>query len=158
MFESLITDRTGKDVYDFMRLREKGWNKMTTAEREQWSAGMKGAYNASDLNRVYSALGYLREILISAGYLSGREFFVKTDWAEGEVITYIDLREYLTAVEAVRNAMTQFETTPPTPANIGSLNYQDANDIEKILIDIHEIAKLMIASEYNYCGELYCGE
>lgn len=158
MFTNLITDRTAADVAAFIRLRDKGWDKMTPAEREQWTAGMKGAYNTSDLNRVYSALGVLRDILMETGYLSGREFFPKTDWQMGDIITYIDLREYLTAVESVRNALAQFETTPEAPANVGSLDYKEANHIEQILIDIYDISQLLIRTKNLYCGELYCGE
>ena len=42
-------------------MRDKGWAEMTAAERAEWVAGMKGAYNASDLNRVASAMAYLSQ-------------------------------------------------------------------------------------------------
>ena len=102
MLTNLITDRTAADVAAFIRLRDKGWDNMTTAEREQWTAGMKGAYNASDLNRVCSALNYMRDILAEAGYLSGREFSLKTNWTTGEVITADFFDSYINAVETVR--------------------------------------------------------
>lgn len=158
MFGNLITDRTAADVAAFVHLRDKGWDNMTDAEREQWTAGMKGAYNASDLNRVCNALNYMRDILVDAGYLSGREFFLKADWTTGEVITAQFFSEYISAVETVRGALAQFSTTPQTPADVGSLDYKDANDIEKILIDMYDISQLLTQTKNIYCGELYGGE
>ena len=158
MLENLITDRTAADVAAFIRLRDKGWDNMTTAEREQWTAGMKGAYNASDLNRVCSALNYMRDILTETGYLSGREFSLKTNWTTGEVITADFFNSYINAVETVRGALVHFDTTPQTPVNVGSLDYKDANNIEKILIDMYDIYQLMMQTKNIYCGDIYGGE
>ena len=158
MLINLITDRTAADVAAFIRLRDKGWDNMTAAEREQWTAGMKGAYNVSDLNRVCSALNYMRDMLADVGYLSGREFFLKTNWQTGEIITADFFESYINAVEAVRGALVRFDTTPQAPANVGSLDYKEANNIEKILIDMYDIYQLLIQTKNIYCGELYCGE
>ena len=158
MLTNLITDRTAADVAAFIRLRDKGWDNMTTAEREQWTAGMKGAYNASDLNRVCSALNYMRDILAEAGYLSGREFSLKTNWTTGEVITADFFDSYINAVETVRGALVQFDTTPQSPVNVGGLDYKDANNIEKILIDMYDIYQLMMQTKNIYCGDIYGGE
>ena len=158
MLTNLITDRTAADVAAFIRLRDKGWDNMTTAEREQWTDGMKGAYNASDINRVCSALNYIRDILTEAGYLSGREFSLKTNWTTGEVITADFFNSYINAVEIVRGALVQIDTTPKTPVNVGSLDYKDANNIEKILIDMYDIYQLMMQTKNIYCGDIYCGE
>lgn len=38
---------------------------MTAAEQAEWLTGMKGAYNAADLNRVGIALNYLAARLSS---------------------------------------------------------------------------------------------
>ena len=158
MFTNLITDRTAADVAAVIRLRDKGWDGMTDAEREQWTSGMKGAYNASDLNRVCNALNDVRDILTEVGYLSGREFQLKTSWTTGEIITADFFDVYIYAVETVRGALALFDTTPQTPNNVGSLNYKEANDIEKILIDVYNIYQLLIQTKNIYCGEIYGGE
>ena len=56
---TLITDRTTADVARVHELAVKGY----AAELAEWLAGMKGAYNDVDLNRVGTALNYLRDRL-----------------------------------------------------------------------------------------------
>lgn len=157
MLGNLITDRTLADYLRWKTLRDKGWANMTEAERTEWAAGMKGAYKASDLNRVGSALNYLRDMLSAASYLTGAEFTAKVDWDSSDVPTAADLSYYLGAVNTIRCAMSRFATTPPTPSDVGSLDYQGANDIEKILLDVDQLITNMLDARYC-CGELYAGE
>ena len=157
MFDSLITDRTYEDYIRWRDLRNKGWANMTAAEKAEWKADMKGAYNASDLNRVGGVLNYLRDKLRDAGYLGGNEFTAIVNWTAGEIPTAEQFATYISAVATIRNAMSQKATTPPAPANVGSLDYQGANDIESILIDIEDLINKMLSARY-YCGELYSGE
>lgn len=157
MLENLITDRTAADFQRWLTLRDKGVQNMTASELAEWESGMKGAYNASDLNRVGSALNYLRDRLTKAGYLGYVVFNVRTDWTEADIPTVAEFTDYIKAVETVRAAMTQYQTTPATPADTGSLDIQGANDIEKILIDINELITKMQAARF-YGGDLYGGE
>lgn len=157
MLENLITDRTQADVSRWAALRGKGWANMTAAEREEWAGGMKGAYNASDLNRVGAALNYLREQLTAARYMRGNEFTAREDWTTEEIPTVSDLAAYLGMIETVRGAFARFATTPQTPTNSGGLTYQEANDIEKILADVGALFENMIAARH-YCGEVFSGE
>lgn len=62
---TLVTDRTQADVERVRELAAKGFSAMTSDEQAEWLAGMKGAYNASDLNRVGTALNYLAGRLAS---------------------------------------------------------------------------------------------
>ena len=63
---NLITDRTQADVDCVRQLAAKGWAAMTAEERAAWNGGLKGAYNASDLNRVGSAVEYVANRLREA--------------------------------------------------------------------------------------------
>lgn len=157
MRENMVTDRTLNDIQRWQYLRDKGYDAMTDAERAEWRAGLKGAYNITDLNRVNNALEYLRNRLVEAGYLVGIEFIPKTDWDGLDVPTTADLTAYLNAVKVVREAITQKVSTPPVPPDNGGLDYQGANNIEQILIDIDDIIDKM-QSMPVYCGELYAGE
>ena len=65
--QGLITDRTAADVNRVKALAAKGWAGMTAAERTEWLGEMRGAYNASDLNRVGSAVDYVAKRLRSCG-------------------------------------------------------------------------------------------
>lgn len=157
MFENLITDRTILDYERWRTLRDKGYENMTEAERAEFAGDMKGAYNASDLNRVGEVLNYLRDRLTAAGYLGGNEFAARVDWTVGEIPTAEQFSDYIVAVHTVREAMSQKETTPPAPENIGSLDYEGANHIEIILIDIEELITKMRAARFFF-GDLFCGE
>jgi len=158
MINTLVTDRTAADLARWLDLRNKGYAKMTEAERAEWDAGnMKGAYNVSDLNRVGAALNYLRDRLAEASYLSQVAFVAKTDWTATDVPTASDLFSYLRYVSIIREALAQYATTPATPSYTGGLDYQEANDIERILLDVDMLINNMLAARY-YCGELYSGE
>lgn len=157
MFNSLITDRTILDFERWRTLRDKGIENMTDAEREEWAGDMKGAYNASDLNRVGAVLNALREKLKDAGYLGGNEFAMRTDWAKGEIPTEAALSEYLGAVATVRGAVTQFPETPKTPENTGGLDFEGANNIERIALAVEDVIEKIKAALF-YCNELFSGE
>lgn len=52
VLDTLITDRTQADVTRWKTLHDKGWFRMSPEEKVEWSSGLKGTYNATDLNRV----------------------------------------------------------------------------------------------------------
>lgn len=65
---NLITDRTQADVNRWLKLRDTPFDAMTAAEKTEWLSGMKGSYNASDLNRVTDAMVYLANLFRQYGY------------------------------------------------------------------------------------------
>lgn len=158
-YTTLIINRTIEDVERWRMLRNKGYANMTASEKVEWlSRTMRGAYNHTDLNRVGSALNDLRDRLYDAGYIPYvKDFAAKTDWNINDIPTAADLTAYLNAVSIIRGAMARYSYTPVVPANVGSLSYSEANDIEKILSDVDILINNMIAARY-YCGELFTGE
>lgn len=69
----LITDRSPADVERVRHLRSlwgpaPGQWRGTEEERAEWEAGLKGAYNALDLNRLTLAAFYLFTKLAEMGY------------------------------------------------------------------------------------------
>lgn len=64
----LITDRTREDALRVLSLAAK-WSRGTISDSEilEWNMNMKGAYNASDLNRVGAAVTRITERFASAG-------------------------------------------------------------------------------------------
>ena len=157
MLSNLITDRAVTDYLRWKQLRDKGWSAMTAEEQAEWAGAMKGAYGVSDLNRVGAAMNYLRGRLAAAGYLGGNEFELREDWVRGEIPEPNYLTYYLSAVFVIREAFARLKSTPATPADVGSLDYRDANAIEQILVDIDQLITNMLAARY-YCGDLYSGE
>lgn len=67
--DNLVFDRTELDVAELQAVTAKlVAGTATAAERAAFLAGMKGAYNYTDLNRVGAAVEYLTGLLYSLGY------------------------------------------------------------------------------------------
>lgn len=152
---NLITDRTQADVDYAARLNAVGWDGMTEDERTQWNLGLKGTYNAADLNRVGNAVNYV------AGRLEGAGCSVpvnpKIDWLESDIPTYSDMEIYLNNVEIIRGTLTVPPATPEVPEDMEGLTYEEANDIERILLAVDALITNMI-NAYFYSNEIVCGE
>lgn len=130
----LITDRTAQDVKDGTE---------------------KGSYNASDLNRVGSAMAYLRDKFNDNGY--NVQISPKTDWKEIDVPTERDMTLYLSRLGTLRGVIALPEDTPKTPETMAKLTYKTANDIEKILETVDSMLSKSISFLW-YSGDLYSGE
>ena len=155
ILDSLITDRTQEDVQRWNALAAKGYSGMTEAEKAEWDAGMKGAYNASDLNRVGNAVNYVAGRLEDAGYTVSVN--PKIDWLESDVPTESSMEQYLKNVETIRNTLTVPSNTPNVPDDMEGLTYEEANDIERILLAVDALITNMI-NAYFYSNEIVCGE
>ena len=155
VIDTLVTDRTEADASRYSELRDKGWAAMTTAERAEWVAGMKGAYNASDLNRVASAMSYLSQRFASAGY--SVPISSPADWDNGDIPRKDDLDTYLDDLRRIRAALAVMDTTPSAPESMDYLTWAKANDIEKILVDVGDALGRLLLSPF-YSGEIYSGE
>ena len=151
----LVTDRTQFDVDRVNVLAKKGWANMTEAERSEWSAGLKGAYNCTDLNRVQSAVRYLQDRFANVGY-SVDVSDAKT-WTLQDVPTQSELSNYLADVRAIRGVLTLFRDTPEAPDTMVGFTYSKANHIEQILLDVDTLLTNMIAG-FVYSGDIYGGE
>lgn len=152
----LITDRTQADVDRVVTLRKKWMNGTITAEeKNEYLAGMKGAYNATDLNRVGAAMEYIAGELFDAGY--GSDMEVKQDWKMSDIPTEENLKYYIDGINMLRAWFVVKKTTPDTPPDIDRLTYIEANNIEQILMDLDFLIIQMIQS-YIYSGDVYVGE
>lgn len=153
IIDTLVTDRTAADVALVHELAVKGYAGMTAAELSEWLAGMKGAYNAADLNRVGTALNYLRDRLIG---VCGMDITwqAKTDWATTDVITAAQGSAYHDQISDVRAALTYPANAPNVP-EIALLTYAGANDIERILTICETLVDNVI-NAFRYTGAAEC--
>lgn len=153
IIDSLITDRTAADVARVHELAAKGFSAMTADEQAEWLAWMKGAYNASDMNRVGTALNYLAGHL---GAICGRSiaWSAKTDWAVTDIITASQAAEYRRQIQNIRDALTYPTGTPDAP-ELARLTYTGANDIERILALCEELID-NITKAFRYTGAAEC--
>lgn len=152
---NLITDRTQADVDRVRQLTQKGFGNMTADEKAEWLNGLKGAYNASDLNRVGAAVAYVAGRMAEYGYVVSVK--PRQDWRVTDIPMQENMTAYLADVAALRAALTVAADTPEVPKSMEQLTWKGANDIEKILMDVNELLTRMAAAWF-YSGEIYAGE
>lgn len=153
ILDTLIIDRTQDDVDRANILYAKGFATMTSAEKAEYLSGMKGSYNATDLNRVGEACEYVADRLNALG---GFDIHVtaKRDWTEEDIPTPSSFDSYLADITAIRAAYAVI--APAVPADMEQFTYEEANDIEKILIAVDELLERVIAS-FVFSGQTHSG-
>ena len=151
------------------------------------SAVIKGSYNYDDLNRVEGAVvtlaqqmqdnldtlnAYLStynvapDALFDFGY-TVPTLVTKTDWDNTDFFNGTDAARYLGNIAALRDLIALFEP-PPLPDDMDALTYEEANDIERLLLTIEAQASELLASylalidntypNFFYSAEINCGE
>lgn len=151
----LVYDRTADDVAEVLRLTQKAFaGTLTDEEKTVWLAGMKGAYDAIDMNRVAAAVSTLSGLLNAAGY---KNEVSAQNFVESEDSTDEKYSVYLTNVQTLRDAIAVRASTPFVPAADAKLDYIGANNIEKILADLAELLGWMTYSQ-KYCGTFAAGQ
>lgn len=154
----MITNRTQADVERVIELKNKilsgGLSSLTAAEQSEYMAGMRGAYNYTDFNRVGQACQTLYELFTEAGISLTNYTTPKTDWTASDVPTAAQLAAYLADVECFKNAAALVQEIPDT---MDRLNYEGANNIEKLLQQADDYISLIL-SNWLYSGEFEAGE
>lgn len=151
---NLIYDRTAEDVERALALAKKAEaGTLTDAEKTEWLAGMKGCYNAADMNRVEAAVQTLAAELNAAGYTVE---IIPQSFAESDIIRLSQWRKYLANVQALRDAYTALSTTPELPQPTDKLGIEGANNIERVLADIDMLINGM-KSIYRKAGTFTAG-
>ena len=151
---NLIYDRTAEDVERALALAKKAEaGTLTDAEKTEWLAGMKGCYNATDMNRVEAAVQTLAAELNAAGYTVE---IVPQTFAETDTVRLSQWRQYLANVQALRDAYYTLGETGQLPDAADRLGYQGANTIEKVLADIDLLLEGMLTM-YRRAGTFTSG-
>lgn len=109
-------------------------------------------YNYTDLNRVGAAISCLAGLINGYGY--SVTVSTVTNWTANSIFTTNDAIAYLSNVAVIKAA---FYGTTNIPAAMNNMRPEDANNIEKLLIEIEDHLTQMAAA-FRYCGELICGE
>ena len=189
VLDTLITDRTQADV-DYVRsLSAKGIPQMSADELTEFLTTLKGAYNYSDLNRVETAVAYVAAELVQAPtdlrqYASDRNvawddlfdvpydpddydnLTIKTNWAVSDIPTNLQMIRYIENIKLIRDAIPN-ASIAWIPDVMDNLDYSIANNIEQLMIDVHQALIALVAlkegyirsaMEVSYSGEVYSGE
>lgn len=159
VIDTLVYDRTQADVDRVFTLKNKiltgGLTALTAEERTEYMAGMKGAYNYTDMNRVGQAVSYIANRMTSipnelAAYRAEKGVAddpiyhvpynpssvvvsAKTNWAMGDTPTQSLATAYLNDLVTLRKQLTLPENVPAVPATLDNLTFQVANNIEYLL-------------------------
>lgn len=115
----------------------------------------KGYYNASDLNRVGSAMAYLRDRFRDSGY--NVDINPYTTWQEADIPDRDDMTLYLGCLGTLRGILTLPADTPDALDAMEHLTYTAANNIEKILETVDDMLTKSLSFVW-YSGDLYAGE
>lgn len=152
----LITDRTQDDVNHVNELTNKVIaNTATDDERAEWFAGMKGAYNATDFNRVNAAMEYINGWITNAGYSS--EYVNQgVTWKLDDIQTTDNMNTYLKNVASIGSVFSLSEV-PILPNSLAFLTYGGANAMEEILVLTDRLYPLLKRSHF-VSGEVFCCE
>ena len=154
IIDELVTDRTQEDV-DLVTSLASKWldGTITSAEKTTWLAGLKGAYNYTDLNRVGEAVEYVADILNS----SGRSITVtaKQDWEMEDIPTTTQMTAYLADLTILKSSVSGASGTAPT--SMDYLTYEKANAIEQLIINVYN-AIISERANYELCGMTISGD
>ena len=184
VIDTLITSRTQSDIQYRAELRERYINRTaTSAEIAEWATGLKGAYNASDLNRVESAVAYLvgrfndlpgeladylnslgvaPDALFNVPYSHPISLTVKTNWAVADIPLEAQMVRYISNINTIRAVIDVPSETPATPTDVQGLTVTEANDIEAILKAVDGATLALEALKKSYADLTadawrYCG-
>lgn len=139
--EELIFDRNNTDVIN-----------AKNNPNNQYSN--RGNYNISDLLRIEKWTIFLSELLKSYGY------YVETNTRTDYNLDYIPTQEELDRIKNniinIKKAYYSLQTTPTITTGKKTINYKDANDMEKILFDIDYLVEKMEES-FKYSNTFYSG-
>ena len=175
VIDTLVYDRTQADVNRVFTLKNKilteGLNALSAEEKAEYMAGMKGAYNCTDMNRVGQAVAYIANRMTSlpselAAYRSEKGIeddpiyevpydpasvvvSAKTDWAVGDTPTPSLVQAYLNNLTVLRKQLTLPADAPNVPTTLDGLTYTVANEIEYLLWLINQAAEEIESDLYG---------
>ena len=149
-----VFDRTQSDVDRAVFLNDLKWSNMSLLEQTEYLTGLKGSYTYKDLNRVENAVQEIANMLIGLGY----SVSVSTrSWAIPDIPSEIDMTRYLNNIQTLRNTIQVAPNTPGVPASMSYLNYETANDIERILFNI-TVTIAGITAPTRFSGTFYSAQ
>ena len=113
---------------------------------------MKGTYNYTDLNRIEEWCNYLANELTNYSYPVS--ITTKTDWTMEDFPTNTEMNRIRSNVKKLKEAYYSFTNLP---SSVDFMTWQKANQIEKILSEIHSLFKNM-RNRFIYSGVANSGQ
>lgn len=160
IINELVYDRTQDDVDRVYTLKNKiltgGLTALSVEEKAEYLAGMKGAYNYTDFNRLGEAITYLVERMKELD-IHDSSIIPKIDWVMGDTPTQSQVNNLLSCLTKLRAKLSLPDNAPSVPNSLDKLTYQTANDMELLLWMIDQRIT-QTTSAFRYSGTIYCGQ
>lgn len=157
VIDELVTDRTQADLDRVRELKKKimqggGIYALSDSERAEYFANpQKGAYNYTDLNRVGNATLYVKNFYkMIEGDIDVNP---KTNWKVEDIPTAEQMNTYLNDIKKIKSTA---KSTLELPLSMDKLNYEGANQIERVLVEAYRKAEEKIR-DFIYSGETDSG-
>lgn len=147
----MIYDRILTDVHnaDLLRKKMQSGQQLTEVEKAVFE---RGAFTVNTLNRIENKQSEISLLLKKYGYWN---YIVNKTYDMTQILQYSDYLRILDNLNKLKNAFYIYSTTPNTPSYM--YGYKEANDIEKILVDIENMISGM-TNKFRECGTFQCGE
>lgn len=189
VIDTLIFDRTLGDVLRVKALAEIAHTRGLTAEElAEWNAAVvRGAYNASDINRVGEAIeytdAYLSEVqsIIDAyrmerGVADDVYFDAQVEDPSEMIAPWTDytmsdppiMKNNVVRTFRAAQVVAERVRIPYDAPDISRLTYQDANRVERMIFDAYHYAEEKeitrkdaaerMAKAWYHADDLFCGE
>ena len=178
IIDNLVYDRTQADVDRVFTLKNKilteGLSSLSAEEKTEYMAGMKGAYNYGDMNRVGQAVAYIANRMTSlpgqlAAYRAEKGVAddpiyqvpydpssvvvaAKTNWAMGDTPTQSLVKAYLNNLTVLRKQLTL-----STANNIEYLLYVIDTTLTEVETELYSKIDRTVDA-FAYVGLYNCGE
>lgn len=164
----MIIDRSQSDIDIAKSLIKKGFQNMTSDEKQSFLSGLKGAYNYSDFNRIEATVYYLanrlKDIWIESETLANElgvawdEIFnypydkygfddisTKYDWSVDDILNKANRERYINNIKTI--LISFIDDITDIPNSLEKMNFEGANNIEKQLLSLNE--KIVAAKNNN---------
>lgn len=130
-----ITDRTQEDIEILKKYELIGYNNLSESQKEIWRLGMRGALNATDLNRIEINTQYLANLLD----VNGLE--IKRNWEIKDICLDADFNRILGNIDILKDQFCldfEYEILLPETPDIPINDYEKLNQVEYILDVMHD--------------------
>lgn len=149
----LITDRTQEDVDSAKNIIDSKVKLFLELTDEDLITIERGTIGIGTINRIGSKQEELKNKMESNGYFV-KNIKTKT-WDYSDIFGETDFLQLINNTILLKEA---FFVYSDTPANIYlSYDYENINNLEKIIVDIEKILDYMIAN-FRECGTFYSGD
>lgn len=166
IIDNLVYDRTQADVDRVFTLKNKiltgGLNALSAEEKAEYMAGMKGAYNYEDMNRVAQAMVFVADRLTALpeelnayraekGVDDDSNYEVpydpstvslsanlNTNWKMTDTPSRLRVTAHLNSLAILREQLELPNDAPEVPSSLDNLTYVTANEIEYLLHVIYQ--------------------